>query len=146
MVGLLPRARLYKMEHFSVACVGRCRDVFVCGTLSGGKGRGRALPDAICVPSLNSFVVQMIRRTTLEKAKNELTTGPRGSRTSRQKAHSQSDSHAPDGWMSRIWRSATSSLSRGLRGKLRHLQATCRSGRTRTAPESSVPEKFAQAR
>ena len=68
MVGLLPRARLYKMEHFSVACVGRCRDVFVCGTLSGGKGRGRALPDAICVPSLNSFVVQMIRRTTLEKA------------------------------------------------------------------------------
>src|SRR5665648_51862 len=33
--------------------------------------------------------------------------------------------HTPDGCMSRIWRSATSSSSPGLRGKLRLLQATC---------------------
>src|SRR5674476_34414 len=32
------------------------------------------------------------------------------------------------------------------RGKDRLLQATCRSGRTRTAPESSVPEKLVHAR
>ncbi len=48
--------------------------------------------------------------------------------------------------MSRIWRSATSSSSPGLRGKVRLLQATCRSGRTRTAPESSVPDKLVHAR
>jgi hypothetical protein len=103
----------------------------------------RALPDAICSKPQRRCGADD-PGDCIGEGKDRFDLGHMGVTTSRQ--FFGRTGHTPDGCMLRIWRSATSSASPGLRGKVRLLQATCRSGRTRTAPESSVPEKLVHAR